>query len=184
EASPWLVVPWGIAAQCGLSGIAIAAGVGTLAGHTALVFGFAAVHTGTLVVGFARYAGLARDGLAGPRTWLVPAALLAALGTLAVLGAAGEPLARPFDDEGHVLAQLRRVLDTGALADPIGYPRRAGLGGQIALAAVAAGAGDAFARLVEPLALVLALGLVGSRLGARDPSSALWATLLIVTAFG
>ena len=184
EASPWLVVPWGIAALCGLSGIAIAAGLGTRAGQTALVFGFVAVHTGTLVVGFARYAGLARDGLAGPRTWLVPAALLAALGTLAVLGAAGEPLARPFDDEGHVLAQLRRVLDTGALADPIGYPRRAGLGGQIALAAVAAGAGDAFACLVEPLALVLALGLAGSRLGARDPSSALWATLLIVTAFG
>ncbi len=184
DASPWLVVPWGIAALCGLSGIAIAAGLGTLAGHTALVFGFAAVHTGSLVVGFARYAGLARGGLAGPRTWLVPAALLATLGTLAVLGAAGETLARPFDDEGHVLAQLRRVLDTGALADPIGYPRRAELGGQIALAAVAAGAGDVWARLVEPLALVLALGLAASRLRARDPSSALWTTLLIATAFG
>ena len=128
-----------------------------------LVFGFVAVHTGTLAAGFARYAGRVRSGLAGPRTWLVPAALLAALGTLTVLGAAGESLARPFDDEGHVLAQLRRVLDTGALADPIGYPRHAELGAQIALATVAAGAGDAFARLVEPLALVLALGLAASR---------------------
>jgi len=184
DASPWLVIPWGLAALCGLSGVAIAAGLGTLAGHTVLVLGFAAVHSGALAVGFARRAGRVRDGLAGSRTWLVPAALCAALGTLAVLGAAGEALARPFDDEGHVLAQLRRVLDTGALADPIGYPRRAGLGAQIALAAVAAGAGDAFARLVEPLALVLALGLAGSRLRARDPSTALWATLLIATAFG
>jgi len=184
DASPWLVISWGLAALCGLSGVAIAAGLGTLAGQAALVFGFVAVHTGTLAVGFARHTGLVRASLAGPRTWLVPAALLALLGTLAVLGAAGETLPRPFDDEGHVLAQLRRVLDTGALADPIGYPRRAGLGAQIALAAVAAGAGDAFARFVEPLALVLALGLAGARLRARDPGAALWAALLIVTAFG
>jgi hypothetical protein len=82
-----------------------------------------------------------------------------------------------------VLAQLKRVLDTGTLADPLGYPRRAQLGGQIALAAVASGAGDGVARILDALALVLALGLAVSRIRARDPSSALWAAVLIVTAF-
>jgi len=182
-ASPWLVIQWGIAALIGLSGIAIAAGAGTIAGHAVLVFAAAAVHTGALVRRFAHHAGRVGNGLAGPRAWLGPAVLLAALGVLAVLGAAGDTLARPFDDEGHVLAQLRRVLDTGALGDPIGYPRRAQLGGQIALAAVAAGAGDGFARTVEALAMVLTLGLAVSRIRARDPGSAVWASVLVVTAF-
>jgi len=182
-APPLLIIQWGVATLIGLSGLAIVAGAGTLAAHAVLVFSAAAVHTGTLGIRFSRYAGRVADGLAGPRTWLGPAALLAALGTLAVLGAAGDTLAQPFDDEGHVLAQLRRVLETGSLADPIGYPRNAQLGAQIALAAVASGAGDEFARIVEPLALVLALGLAVSRIRARDPSSALWAVVLIVTAF-
>jgi hypothetical protein len=183
-AAPLLIVQWGAAALIGLSGLAIAAGAGTLATHAALVFGAAAVHTGVLGVRFTHHAARAGQALAGPRTWLVPAALLGALGVLAVLGAAGDSLARPFDDEGHVIAQLRRVLDTGALADPIGYPRRAQLGGQIALAAVASGAGDGVARIVEALAAVLALGLAVSRIRARDPDAALWATVLIATAFG
>lgn len=182
-ASPWLVIQWGIAALIGLSGAAIAAGTGTLAGQAVLVFGSAAVHTGTLAVRFVGYTDRVRDGLAGPRTWLLPAVLLAALGTLAVLGAAGDTLARPFDDEGHVLAQLRRVLDTGALGDPIGYPRRAQLGAQLALAAIASGAGAGLARTVEALAMVLGLGLAVSRIHPRDPGSAVWATVLIVTAF-
>lgn len=182
-ASPWLVIQWGAATLIGLSGIALALGAGTLAGHAVLVFGGAAAHTVVLGLRFTHYAARIDAGLAGPRTWLVPAALLAALGTLAVLGAAGDPLPQPFDDEGHVLAQVQRVLDTGALGDPIGYPRGAQLGGQIALAAVAAGAGDGFAWVVEALALVLALGLALSRIRGRDASSALWAVVLVVTAF-
>ena len=183
-ASPWLVVQWGAAALIGLSGLAIAAGAGTLATHAVLVFGFVAVHTGSVGLRFTHHAGRVEDALAGPRDWIVPAALLAVLGTLAVLGAAGDPLARPFDDDGHVVAQLRRVLDTGALGDPIGYPRSAQLGGQIALAAVASGAGDGFARIVDALAMVLALGLAVSRIRGRDASSALWASVLVVAAFG
>ena len=181
--SPWLRVQWGVAALIGLSGLAIAAGAGTLATHAVLVFGAAAVHTGSLGLRFVYYAGRFEDSLTGPRTWLVPTVVLAALGTLAVLGAAGDTLARPFDDDGHVLAQLKRVLDTGTLGDSIGYPRTAQLGAQIALGAVASGAGDGFARIVEALALVLALGLALWRIRARDPSAALWAVLLIVAAF-
>ena len=182
-ASPWLIIQWGVATVIALSGLAIALGAGTLVTHAVLVFGFAAVHTVALGLRFARDTARIAEGLAGPRTWLIPAALLAALGAIAILGAAGEPLARPFDDDGHVVAQLRRVLETGALGDSIGYPRNWQLGAQLALTAIASAAGEGIARVVEPLALVLALGLAGSRIGARDPSSALWATTLIVTAF-
>jgi hypothetical protein len=180
--SPWLQVQWGAAALIALSGGAIAVGAGTLATHAVLVFGAAAIHTGVLGVRFAYHAGRFDDSLTGARTWLVPTAILAALGTLAVLGAAGESFARPFDDDGNLVAQLKRVLDTGTLADPVGYPRHAALGAQIALAALASGAGDGLARTVDALALVLALGLALSRIRARDPSSALWTAILIVTA--
>ncbi|HSR99898.1 MAG TPA: hypothetical protein VLM79_22745, partial [Kofleriaceae bacterium] len=158
-ASPWLVIQWGAATAIGLSGLAIALGAGTLTTHAVVVFGFAAVHTIALGLRFARDTARIADILAGPRAWLVPAALLAVLGAIAMLGAAGEPLARPFDDDGHVVAQLRRVLETGALGDSIGYPRTWQLGAQVALTAIASAAGEGFARVVEPLALILALGL-------------------------
>jgi hypothetical protein len=186
-AGPWLVIQWGIATLIGLSGLAITVGIATLATQAILVFGFAAVHSVSLTLGFAdcarRIADRGTDGTARPLSWLIPALALAGLGAVAVLGAADDPIARPFDDEGHAPAQLRRVLDTGALADPIGYPRRSQLGGQIALAAVASGAGDGVAEIIEKLALVLALGLAISRIGARDPVAALWAVVLVVAAF-
>ena len=181
-ASPWLVIQWGIAALIGLSGLAIVVGAGTLTVHTIAVFGFAAVHTGSLGVQFDRHARRIGSGLTSSRTWLAPAVLLAALGAVLVLGADGDSLARPFDDEGHVLAQLRRVLDTGTLADPIGYPRTAQLGAQIALAAIASGAGDGVAAVLEPLALVLTLGLAIAQIRPRDRSAALWAGVLVVAA--
>lgn len=178
-----LLVQWGIATLIGLSGIAIALHVGTLATHAALVFGFVGVHTASLALGFAGYVDRVAISLGGKRTWLVPVGLLAALGALVVLGAAAESFAQPFDDEGNVVAQLRRVLDTGTLGDPIGYPRNSQLGAQVAIAAVASGAADGLTRVVEPLALALALALAISRIRARDAGSALWATALVVTAF-
>jgi hypothetical protein len=71
----------------------------------------------------------------------------------------------------------------GTLGDPIGYPRFAQLGAQIALAAIASGAGDGFTRIIEPLAQLLAVGLAVSRIRAGGTSSAVWAILLVVTAF-
>jgi hypothetical protein len=182
-AAPLLIVQWGIAALIGLSGLTIAIHAGTLAIHAALVFGCVSVHTGALGLGFSHYTARVEAALAVPRPWLVPAALLAGLGALVVLGAAGDRFPHPFDDDGHLVAQLRRVLDTGALADPIGYPRAGGLGGQIALAAVAAGAGDGFGHAVDALALVLALGLAAVRIGAADRTAALWAVILIAAGF-
>lgn len=183
DAPPLVLVQWGVAALIGLSGLAICVHAGTLAVHAILVFGCVAVHTGALGLGFARYAARIAAQLAGPRPWWVPAALLIGLGALTVLGAAGDTFSQPLDDDGHLIAQLRRVLETGALGDPVGYPRHGGLGGQIALAAVAAGAGDRFSHAVDALALVLALGLAASRIGAADRSAALWATVVIAAGF-
>ena len=184
DAAPWLVLQWGVAGLIGLSGIAIAAGAGTLAVHSILVFGFVAVHTAWVGFRFEHHARRVAATLAGLPSWAVPAVLLAGLGALAVVGGLGDPPARPFDDEGHVLAQVRRVLDTGALADPIGYPRSVQLGAQVALAAIASGAGEAGAALVEPLALVLVLGLAIAQIRARDRSAGLWAGVLVVAASG
>ena len=123
DAPPALVIQWGIAAVIAASGAATLLGLGTLAAHAALVFGLAAVHTGALATRFTRYVRRVDDVLAEPRAWLGPAIVLGALGALAVLGAAGEPLARPFDDDGHVPAQLHRLLTTGALASGSTYTR-------------------------------------------------------------
>jgi hypothetical protein len=184
EAPPLVAVQWGIAALIGLSGIAIAARAGTRSVQLALVFGGAAVHSAALAVHSGRYVERARASLAAPRAALVPAALLAGLGALTVLGAAGHHFAQPFDDDGHLLAQLRRVLDTGALADPVGYPRRGGLGAQVALAALASSPGGPFAEVVEPLALALALGLALSRLRIADATGALWAAIVVAAGYG
>jgi hypothetical protein len=184
EAPPFVVVQWGIAALIGLSGIAIAAGAGTRSVQLALVFAGAAVHSAVLAVRASTVVQRTRAALSAPRAWLVPAALLAVLGALTVLGAAGGHFAQPFDDDGHLLAQLRRVLDTGALADPVGYPRRGGLGAQVALAALTSSPGLPFAEVVEPLARALALGLALSRLRIADATGALWAALLVAAGFG
>jgi hypothetical protein len=183
DTPPLVAVQWGIAALIAASGIAIACGVGTLAAHAVLVYGGVAIHTAALGIRFSRQVERVDAALAAPRAWLVPAALLAGLGALSVLGAAGDSFAQPFDDDGHQIAQLRRVLDTGALGDPIGYPRDAGLGGQVALAAVAAGAGDGFAHAIDALAAVLALGLALSWLRPRDAGGALWATVLVAAGY-
>lgn len=184
SASPWLIIQWGIAALIGLSGLMIVAAAGTLAGHAVLVYGFAAVHTGSLGLRFTANASRLDAALTESRAWVAPVIALAALAAIAVLGAAGSALPQPFDDDGHLLAQLRRVFDTGALGDPLGYPRRSQLGAQVALSAIASGAGDGGARLVEPLAQLLTFALMIARIRARDATTALWAVLLIVAGFG
>jgi hypothetical protein len=184
EVPPLVAVQWGLAALIGLSGIAIAARAGTRSVQLALVFGGAAVHSAALAVDAGRFVERARAALAAPRAWLAPAALLAGLGALTVLGAAGDGFARPFDDDGNLLGQVRRVLDTGALADPIGYPRRGGLGAQVALAALVSSPGGGFAEVVEPLARALALGFALSRLRIADATGALWAALVVAAGSG
>lgn len=180
---PLLAVQWGMAALIGVSGIAIAAHAGTRAVQLALVLVGAAVHSAALAIRSDEFVERTRAALAAPRSWLVPAGLLVGLAAVRVLGAAGAGFAQPFDDDGHLVAQLRRVLDTGALGDPIGYARRGGLGAQVALAALASSPGAAFATVVEPLAAALALGLAAARIGTRDRAGALWATALVAAGY-
>ncbi len=183
---PLLAIQWGLATLIGLLGIAIAAGAGGLATQAVLVYGFAAVHTAALAIGLPAYRARLAATRPTLRLWIVPAALLAAIGALHVLGSAGDLGARPFDDDGHVLAQLQRLRDSGTLGDPIGYARHAQLGGQLAFGALATLGGDVhLVRLAEALALVLAVGLALARLrppGETDASSGLWAVLLVIAA--
>jgi hypothetical protein len=173
---PLLAIQWGIATLIALSGVAIALRVDTVATQTVLICGFAGVHSAMLAVRWRRYAPIT----AGP--WMVPACLLAALAVVHILGAAGDVGARPFDDDGNVLAQLQRLRDTGALGDAIGYARRSQLGGQLVLDALATLPGDVhLVRIAEALAFALALGLACVRIRPRDPASCLWAILVVIT---
>src|SRR5205085_6491534 len=104
-----------------VAGVALAFGVFTLPVQLTILCTFAGAHTAMII---ARWHELPQLSI-GP--WLAAALLLAALGAVHVLGAAGDLGARPFDDDGHVLAQLQRLRDTGELADAIGYARRAQL---------------------------------------------------------
>ena len=181
---PLLAIQWGLATLVGLLGIAIALGAGGLATQAALVYGFAGVHTALLARRFTAYRARLAGARASVRSWLAPAALLAGIAVLHVLGPAGDLGARPFDDDGHVLAQLQRLRDSGGLGDPIGYARSAQLGGQLAIEALATLGGDVYlVRLAEGLAFVLALGLVLARLrraGEADATSGLWGLVLVL----
>ncbi|HWO17744.1 MAG TPA: hypothetical protein VNO30_03175 [Kofleriaceae bacterium] len=183
-AHPLLAVQWGAAALVGLFGIAIAAGVGGLVTQSVLLYGAVAAHTGAIALRWRGYRARLAAARPGLGVWLVPWGLLAGIAVLHVLGAAGDLDAPPFDDDGHVPAQLARLRETGALGDPIGYARHAQLGGQLALGALATLGGDVhLARLAEGLAFVLALALALARLrtpGERDAARALWGTLLVL----
>jgi hypothetical protein len=65
------------------------------------------------------------------------AIVLVVLAATTVLAAGGHWQPSFVDAETDYLAQIRRLADTGALDDAIGFPRTAGLGGQVALAALA-----------------------------------------------
>ena len=178
-----LAIPWGAAALVGASGLATAFRLGTLELHASLVFGCAAVHTAALAIRYTDRVARAEHALEAPAAWLVPGALLAAIGAATVVGAAADGLVQPFDDDGHVVAQLARLLATGALGDPIGFARDHQLGGQVALGALAAAASETFAaRLVESLAFSLTLALAVSRIAGRDAGAALWRMLVVLAA--
>lgn len=186
DVHPLLAIQWGLATLIGLFGLALAAGAGGLATQAVLVHGFAAVHTAALVLRFAAYRARLAATRPALRIWLVPAGLLVGIAAIHVLGAAGATGAYPFDDDGHVLAQLERLRQTGALGDPIGHARTSQLGGQLAFGALATLGGDVhLVRLAEALALVLAVGLALARLrppGEPETASGLWALLLVLAA--
>jgi len=176
DAEPVLAMQWGIAAVIGLAGVAMSIGRYGALIETLVLYAGVALHTAALA---RRYRE--RIPLRGP--WLPAALLLIAIGTLAILGAAGDLVARPFDADGNLVGQLRGLADTGALGDPIGYPRAVELGGHAAIAALANAAGDPrLFSLIDRLAYALALALVLVRIRPRDAASGTWAAAIVVAA--
>lgn len=180
---PVLAVQVGLATLIGLGGLATAIGQFTLATQVIVLYGFAAVHTAVIALRFATYRAAFAELRPSRRSWLVPALILGAIAALHIVGAAGDLGARPFDDDGHVLAQLQRLRDTGGLGDAIGYPRGSQLGGQLVFDALATSGGDVHAfRIAEAIAFVLALGLAFSRTRPHDTTTGLWVVLVVLGA--
>ena len=178
DADPLLTVFAGIAAVIVLAGLAIACHQYGPIAQATLVFGGAAIHSTALASRF----HLATTRIAHPGSWLLPAGVLAVLAIIQILGAAGDLDTRAFDDDCNVFAQLRRLADTGALADPIGYPRGLQLGGGLGLAALANVVGDAHTiRMLDALGFVLVVAFAIARLRS-SPFGPMWATLLCFAA--
>lgn len=180
-----LVVHWGLAATIGLAGIALLAHQLGHAIQLAIVLGGMALHSALLFVDRTsvedRLVAFLRAS--DSRFWIIPAFALALVATLHVLGIAGDLTASPFDDDGHVPAQLQRLWQTGTLADPLGLARDAQLGGYVAASAlVTALSGTAWFRLVDGIGFALLLWLVISHLRPRTATTAMWAVLLIFVA--
>lgn len=178
---PALAVAWGAALVTAFLGVTMAASL--RAQLPLLVIGLV-LHGVSVGLRFRAASEAVEAALRGDmmRWWLVPAILIVAIGGLHVLGAAGAVPMRPFDDDGHVLAQVRRLLDTGTLGDPVGYARATQLGASITLGALGPVFGDlAFVRLIDALGFVLVLVLVCRAIGLRDATTTLWAGLVIVT---
>jgi len=180
---PLLAIQVGIAALIAVSGFAILFGIDRFAVQVVVVLACAGLHCFLLVKDASRYRDAIERIAAGSRIWMAPACLLFAIAFVHVLGAAGDTGARPFDDDGNVLAQLQRLRDTGMLGDPIGYPRHTQLGGQLALTALATVPGDVhLARVMESLAFTLSVGLALWQLRIAERRGALLGILLIAAA--
>ena len=181
-----LLVHWGLAAMLGIAGALMMVRAYGSTAQTILVVAGAALHSGLLILDRDRRRELISAALRARETrfWIVPGLLLVAVAALHVLGAAGDLGARPFDDDGHHLAQLQRLLDTGTLADPIGFARSSQLGGQVVAGAFARVLGDVqLVRVIDGgLGFGLLVWLALTRLRPRDATTGVWAVLLIFVA--
>jgi hypothetical protein len=178
-----LAMQWGVAAILAVSGIMIALQI--YDARLLLVVGCGA-HTADVAVRFPAV----REHVAGwlswgrVRYWIFPIGLLALVGVIGILGAAGQVTNRAFDDESNVIAQVQRLAATGGLTDAIGFPRTSQLGGHVSLGALATTFGDArLARILDRgIGLVMFLLLACSRARPRDAESAIWPSLVVVLA--
>jgi len=173
----FVAIAWGLAASAVLAGAMIALHVYDA---RLLVIGGTVAHSADLALRLGEMPERPRVS----RFWLVPVALVTVAAVVAVLASAGQVAARPFDDDGHAIAQIQRLVDTGALGDAVGYPRISQLGGHVALGGLATAFGDArSARLIDGgLGLALLLALVCARIRPRNAAGATWASLLAIAA--
>jgi hypothetical protein len=177
DAGPIVAIAWGVAATVVLGGVMIALHVYDA---RLLVIGGTVAHTADLALRF----GETRARPRVVRFWVIPVAIAAIAAVVAVLASAGQVAARPFDDDGHAVAQVQRLVDTGTLGDAIGYARVSQLGGNLALGGLATAFLDArCARLIDGgLGLALLLALVCARIRPRNAAGATWASLLAIGA--
>lgn len=177
-----LATAWGIALVVAIAGVMIA--INAYDARFLVLVG-TAIHSADLVLRLAPTRDELAPRLAWARTryWLVPLSIALVVIAVHASGAAGQVTARAFDDDGDAIAQVERVSTTGALADPIGYPRVSQLGGNVTLAALAtAFAEPRSARLVDDgIGFGLLLLLVLSRIRPRDATTAIWASSIVVT---
>jgi hypothetical protein len=163
-----LVVGWGTAGYLTIAGALGAAGVFSLGAQTAVV-------AAAIAAGAAWAAGPVALSARPPLSWVSAAAwaLAALLTFIAVLGAAGFTAVPFADEEASYLGLLRRLADTGAMDDGVGFPRAAGLGGHLALAALASPVGELWAcHLVDRGVMFgLALALAVSAIHRGSPRS-------------
>jgi len=186
EASPLVIVHWGIAAIVLVAGVGMALHAYGLAMQSILVYSGAALHSGFLIHQFPRSCDRLATTLRerDARYWAPAVVLLVVVGLVHLVGSAGDLGGRPFDDDGHHLAQLRRLLDTGTLGDAIGFTRSSQLGGQLALGSLVNVVGSPeLLRLVDGgLGFILVLSLAVSRIRPHDAASGLWSVLVVLVA--
>lgn len=177
-----LAVQWGLAAMVAVGGLGLLLHVAHIARWGWILAGLA-VHTLAILAGWRERTSALAAWLASREShWaLLAVAAFGALALLYILGAAGDISARPFDDDGHHLAQIKRLLDTGRLADPIGFARDSQLGGQLLLELLGTLAhGLELSRWLDNgLCGVLAIALALTRIRPRDASSVVWSLLVI-----
>jgi hypothetical protein len=162
---PILAAVWGLAVATGVTGALAAAHLATRDVTRGLALAGIAFHTLFALRDAARPAA----SLSGERLHVSPFLALIGAGSLLILGLAGDPGQRTFDDETNHRAQVARLHATGGLDDGLGLPRHAQLGGQIALESIWASLDrvEHLPALDGGVWFVLALALVLARLGLR-----------------
>jgi hypothetical protein len=165
DAPVGLVTAWGVAVVVAIAGVLVAAGIYGLAARVALLTAGCVLGAAWLSTNALRLASAAR-GHVTPGTSAV-AVVVGGIMIVQILAAAGHSLSPFLDVETSYLAQLRRVDDTGGLGDAVGFPRTAGLGGQIALAALIGPLDATASHLIdEGILFVIAIAAASSAIRA------------------
>lgn len=181
EVDTALAVQWGIATMIGLAGVLLAASV--YDARLLLVAG-STLHTTDGLIALRARRNVWQERMRADKILYTgfPVVLLGVLSLVHVLAGAGSGGRHAYDDDTNVAAQVARLADTGALGDAIGYPRLAQLGGRMAVdGLIGAFANPRAVGMIEGLAFVLLLYLACARIRPRDATTAIWASLVVVT---
>lgn len=177
-----IALAWGLAAYIALAGLLIAIHLFGPAARLGLVAAGSVLGTAWIW----RNADRRITGMGAPR---VGAAIAIGFGILVlivlVLAAAGRWTGPFTDGDTDYLGQLRRLDDTGTLADGFGFPRALGLGGQVAIAALSAPLDPRACYVVDRgvlMVVLVALALAIPSRALRSPAAVVAALPLSILA--